>query len=581
MWFWDFLKRSKKETSTPSRGDAIADNFEPFITTPGSYMDASNGFSSTPARYSWNDGSKFPGGFGVTELYLMDYWTLRARSRQLFTNNIYARGLVRRLVTNVINTGLTLESIPEETVIGLPEDSLEVWAEDIENRWSLYANDPEQVDYCERITDGELQAEAYLEALISGDVLIVQTINKKFNLPQTQLIIGDAVCTPTLTKLKINTGHTIIDGVELDAKGRQVAYWVNQKNNGAATVESKRIPAKGPKSGRRIAWLYYGSDKLHNSVRGVPFLGIMLQSLKELDRYRDAAQRKAVINSILTMFVEKGENKMSTNPFSGGAIRSDQVEVTDDGNTSPRLVNLQSQIPGLVLEELQTGETIKAHDSNGVELHLGEFEAAVVQAMSWCAEVPPEIVQLAFSNNYSASQAAINEFKIFLNKERTRVGRNLMQPRYVDWLVSMVLGRKINAPDFLTVWRDPDQREKFNAYVASDWSGAIKPSTDIRKQTQGYKEMTNEGWITNDRAARELTGTKFSKNARRLQKENQLKADMMRPILELNNEFGEEKVDALVNQMSEKALEYDEGTIFTDDEGTIWAWENGKFVEQD
>jgi hypothetical protein len=53
-----------------------------------------------PFRYSFDDGSKFAGGFGVTELLLADYWTLRQRSSQLFEQNLYARGLIRRLVTN-------------------------------------------------------------------------------------------------------------------------------------------------------------------------------------------------------------------------------------------------------------------------------------------------------------------------------------------------------------------------------------------------------------------------------------------------------------------------------------------------
>ena len=53
-----------------------------------------------------------------TQIQNIDYWTLRARSSQLFNENLYARGLLRRLITNEINTGLTPECCPDEEIIG-------------------------------------------------------------------------------------------------------------------------------------------------------------------------------------------------------------------------------------------------------------------------------------------------------------------------------------------------------------------------------------------------------------------------------------------------------------------------------
>ena len=59
------------------------------------------------AFYAVWDGEKFPGSFGLTKNYqFVDYWTLRERSYQLFVENIYARGLLRRLLRNEIHTGI-------------------------------------------------------------------------------------------------------------------------------------------------------------------------------------------------------------------------------------------------------------------------------------------------------------------------------------------------------------------------------------------------------------------------------------------------------------------------------------------
>ena len=78
---------------------------------PNIEVSSLGGYSS--ARQSYYDGEKFYGGFGETQLFTMDYWTLRARSNQIFTENLYARGIVHRLVTNEINTGLAPDSNPE------------------------------------------------------------------------------------------------------------------------------------------------------------------------------------------------------------------------------------------------------------------------------------------------------------------------------------------------------------------------------------------------------------------------------------------------------------------------------------
>ena len=83
--------------------------------------------------------------------------------------------------------------------------------------------------------------------------------------------------------------------------------------------------------------------------------------------------------------------------------------------------------------------------------------------------------------------------------------------------------QKITAPTLLESWRDPKQYDIFGAWVASEWYGSIKPSTDMLKQGKGSKLLVDNGWSTNAREARVTTGTKFSKNLKRLKHENELK----------------------------------------------------------
>jgi lambda family phage portal protein len=483
-----------------------------------------------PWRYSFDDGSKFAGGYGFTQLLQTDYWTLRQRSAELFETNIYARGIVRRLVTNEINVGLHLEATPEEGILGKPEDSLADWAETVENRFQLWCDRPQLCDQAELLTFGSIQAVARLEALVAGDVLVTMRQDARTGLPRVQLVNGGKVQTPF--GMELGNGNTIKHGVELDASGRHVAYWVQQDDR-----TYKRLPAYGEKSGRRLAWLLYGTDKRLDDVRGKPLLSLVLQALKEIDRYRDAKLRAAVVSGMLALFVKKNEDKPGTMPMMGGAVRrgSQPAESTGTVAGEPRSFRTAEHVPGLVIDELQHGEEPTAFQSSVVTEGFGVFEEAIVQSVAWHFQIPPEILTLSFSSNYSASKAAVNEFEMHLNKVRTEFGHEFNQPIYLEWLLAEVRAMRVIAPGLLEAWRDPAQYDTFAAWISADWAGQIKPSVDAVKEVAGYAAKLEIGAITYDRASRELTGMKFSKNVKKLKREIEQLVEALKPLAELDS----------------------------------------------
>jgi lambda family phage portal protein len=485
-----------------------------------------------PVRNLWHDGEKYPGGFGFTEILTADYWTLRARSAQLFRTNVYARGICRRIVTNAINTGLALESLPDEKILGFDEDALHGWTDDVENRFDLWSYSPALCDYRGQQSFGALQAAAKLAALVSGDVLCVLHQDAVTGLPKVRLVDGARVQSPFgvgPNEPSIPAGHVIRHGVELDAQGRHVAFWI-------VTADEKlerrveRLPAMGT-TGRRVAWLVYGTDKLLDDVRGEPILSLVLQSLREIDRYRDSVQRKAAVNSILAMFVKKDQEVMGSRPLTGGAVvRGVSTVASAQPGGTKRTYNFTEMIPGAVLDELAPGETPQPFSSQGTDQAFGEFERAIISAIAWALELPPEILTLSFSSNYSASQAAIQELRLTLQPWRQDFADAFTQPIYVEWLISEVLAGRIKADGLLESWRDPSLFVEFAAWTGADWTGAIKPSIDPVKTAEGYTKLIEQGLITRDRAAREVTGQKYSKNVAKLKRENELLADANKAI---------------------------------------------------
>jgi capsid protein len=270
-------------------------------------------------------------------------------------------------------------------------------------------------------------------------------------------------------------------------------------------------------------------------------LALVLQSLNEIDRYRDSTQRKAVINSMLAMFVKKTQDKMGTSPLSGGAIRRG-TDTTIDSAGTPRDFAAAEQIPGLVIQELQVGEEPQAFGAQGTDERFGAFEEAIIATVAWANEYPPEIMRLAFSSNYSASQAAINELKMYLNRVRTRFSESVCQPIYIEWLIAATLAQKLTAPGLLDSWRDSAQYDTFGAWTASDWAGQIKPAVDLNKLITGYEKALDAGLITRQRAARELFGLRYSKIIKQLATENQMLADAREPLLDAEADAKREAV---------------------------------------
>lgn len=74
-----------------------------------------------------------------------DLPTLRGRSRDLARNAPLAGGAINTMVTNVVGTGLSLQSLPDRASLGLSDDAAEAWAERTEREFRLWA----ESTYCD------------------------------------------------------------------------------------------------------------------------------------------------------------------------------------------------------------------------------------------------------------------------------------------------------------------------------------------------------------------------------------------------------------------------------------------------
>lgn len=485
-------------------------------------------------RYERHDGEKFEGGLGPIELLLTDYWSLRRRSVTFFKRNPYGRGIIRRILTNVVNTGLTLSAAPIERFIPLEGDALEEWTDNVNELFKAWGSTPETCTFNKALTFGQFQKAAKREALISGDVLVIEHHDSKTNTPTYELIDGQLVQTPHEAQSRIAAGNTIDNGVEMNPAGEHVRYWVLQEN-----FTFKGIRARGA-NGRLMAWLYYGTDKRHNEARGEPLLTLVMQNISEIDKYRDSTQRKATTGSQLVAFIfsQTGSGTMATSPFTAGSRRHVTGERFEGDGTVSR-TNIAEHNPGLVIENLPDGKEVKAFPSDTTDEKFGEFEKAIISGIAWALNMPVSVLMMQFDSSYSASRGEIKEYESVLMEMRDTDADALLRPIYRSWLRTMVLTRRIEAPGLIAAARTPALFEVYAAWVYSEWYGIVKEAVDLPKEVLGRKGQIDMGALTYAKAARMLTGTDFKTNVGKIKREQQLLADALRPMLELRREFGE------------------------------------------
>ncbi len=215
---------------------------------------------------------------------------LRVHARDLVENNAWAKHGRRILANNVVGTGI----VPK----ALGPDSKKVAA-----LWKAWANKT-HCDAARRLTFYGLQSLILKTLVTDGEVLIrrrVRSLESGMPIP-IQLEVLEADFLDESQDQPLAGGGKIVQGVEYDASGRRVAYWLFEQHPGdehAAGILSKRVPA---------------DDVLHvfdleraGQSRGVSWLAAAIVPLKDFDEYEDATLMRQKIAACFAAFVENDE----------------------------------------------------------------------------------------------------------------------------------------------------------------------------------------------------------------------------------------------------------------------------------
>lgn len=400
---------------------------------------------------------------------------LRERSRDLVRNEPLATGILATKVRYVVGGGLRMHPRIDRKALGITDEVAEIYEDTLQREWEAWAESHE-CDLARSCNFYEQQALAWRSTLENGDVFALLTMLERPGSPyalKVQLVEADRCSNPQGRR----DDNQFSGGVENDTTtGAAIAYHFQRTHPGALSGvkrEWDRIEAYGTNSGRRQVLHLYRKLRIGQS-RGVPDLAPVIELFKQLSRYTEAEIMAAVVNAMLTVFIETqtgttGLGPMTPTSETGGAAGDDDMKLA----------------PGAIVE-LKAGEKISSVNPARPNSQFDPFLLAIIRRVSVAVEIPYEIAILHFTSTYSAARAAGNEAWRFVQMARPWLVRNLCQPVYEAFVTEAVLRGRVGLPGFL---RGDELIRR--AYLHAQWLGPGRGQIDETKEVDAATSRIN------------------------------------------------------------------------------------------
>lgn len=426
---------------------------------------------------------------------LGDLPMLRERSRDLVRNAPLATGAINTVVTNVIGTGLSLQSRIDRYALGLTEEQASEWQKNTEREFRMWCESAD-CDITRTQNFYELQDLAFRSSLESGDVFALLPHLRRqgdaYGL-KIQLVEGDRVCNPGFGMDKAS----MAGGVEMDDTGAPVAYHILRSHPGifhAKRSEWDRVPAFGAKTGRRNV-LHLFRRVRPGQNRGVPYLAPVIESLKQLDRYTEAEIMAAVVSGMFTVFVTtEGQ----------GLDPANQLGMGTETGARPSDKDVK-MAPGAMID-LGPNEKIETANPGRPNTAFDPFVQAILRQVGVALELPFEVLIKHFTASYSAARAALLEAWKFFRVRRAWLAARFCQPIYETFLAEGIASGRITAPGFFD---DPRIRA---AYCGAEWQGDGPGAIDPLKEGLAVEKRLEIGLTTLAKETAAFDGSDWEAN---------------------------------------------------------------------
>lgn len=417
-----------------------------------------------------------------------------ARATDTIQNSGWVSGAIQSAIGNIMGAGLRLTAAPDTTIIkfdGLVDDKGEPidadgWARFVERRWEAWSNSPRECDALARQTINQMAVSALKIWFATGEIIALLPFHKD-NTARTGTKV--LVMSPWKLSQKNDPLLRVVQGVEMDSRGRPYAYLFRQKDRATGVEKDVAIRAYDDVGRPQVVHLYEGTP---GQVRGMTPLVAVLQVCRQIDQLQNATLMAALIQAIFAATIES--DAPTADLMAALTTAEDQQGIGGDlesflaakmGWNANTTIDLSEQ--GRVAH-LFPGEKLKFNRS---EHPNGTYETFIKVLLRELAKGAGTTVEQVTGDYTGVTYTGVrmgttDNWQTTLNRRDNMLARFYQAP-YEAWLEEEIESGIIKFPGGIA---------NFMAFRAeatrAKWRGPAKPQADdlkSQKAHQGYREM--------------------------------------------------------------------------------------------
>lgn len=458
------------------------------------------------------NGEKNAGELGAIKNYIPDFQSLAGRSWQAYTESEIAQLIINNYMLWTIGSGLKFKAEPEKDILNISDSVRSDFIKLTESRFNLFL-DSKRATNTRHKTFHQLAYEAKKQAIIGGDCLVILDYGRpedKNKAVSARIVDGFYLRNP-MVDVDPATGNYVTNGVEINKYGEPVAYHVQLDNMEVVRVEAYT------KTKTLQAFLVFGLDYRVDTYRGMPLLSVVLETIKKLDRYKEATVGSAEERAKIPYSVEHsnfstGEDPLQKLKVAAGRGLNPGTEMLTNQMLRDTASNL-AYTTGKTVLNMPIGATLRSLDTKN-DLYFKDFYNTNFEILCATIGIPPEVALNKYTSSFSSSRGANKnwEHKILFDRKKDSLG--IYQPFYNFWLEMEIYNNRVNAPGYV-IARNTDDFMALEAYQRARFIGAKMPFIDPLKEVQAARAKLGDQTTplaTYEQVTEELNGGDWETN---------------------------------------------------------------------
>ena len=485
------------ETERPARESGVSVNGKPLEQMAGLGIGAHEGADRTSRELGmWRPAIRSPDAEINPEKTMLD-----ARGRDLVRNTGFMQGAVSIHRDSIVGALFRLNAKPDYKTLGLTEEWAERFQEEVEAKFSLYAESSDcWIDAARMNTLTGLIRMAIGGFFFGGEVLATMEWMGGSARPfrtAVQMVDPDRLSNP---KDMADT-EFLRRGVERNSYGAPIAYHIRKVHPGDYSLTNKmytwtRVPTRKPWGRTMVAHII--EQMRPDQTRGVAEMVSVLKEMRMTKKFHEITLQNAVVNATFAAAIESelppdvAFETIGVNDHGGNITNSDQLLAQiAEYQGGARNMN----IDGVKIPHLYPNTKLKLFPA-GSPGGVGEgFEQSLLRHVASALGLSYEQFSRDYTQtNYSSARASMNETWKYMQSRKKMVADRLADIVYTCWLEEA-----INSNALETVTADmPSFYEGLNkdAYSKATWIGASRGQVDEMKETQAAVLRITSGLST-------------------------------------------------------------------------------------